>query len=108
MLSAIVIKEKVALLLHDDNHLFFIDIIKTYQIERGRTKCIDDIGRGVMIQKNDMIIIGGNKEISIIGINDGIVKESIKDNNFELISAMINLHDDGNTNVLSDGRGGDI
>ena len=36
------------------------------------------------------------------------VKESIKDNNFELISAMINLHDDGNTNVLSDGRGGDI
>ena len=95
-LSAILIKEKekIAVLLNDDEHLFFIDIIKTYRIERGRMKCIDDIGRGVMIQKNDMIIIGGDKEISIIGINIGIVKEKIKDKQFDLISSMINLNDD--------------
>ena len=95
-LSAILIKEKekIAVLLNDDDDLFLIDIIKTFTIERGRMKCIDDIGRGVMIQKNDMIIIGGDKEISIIGINDGIVKENIKDKQFALISSMINLNDD--------------
>lgn len=96
LLSAILIKEKekIAVLLNDDEHLFFIDIIKTYIIERGRMKCIDDIGRGVMMQKNDMIIIGGDKEISIIGINDRIVKEKIKDKQFDLISSMIHLNDD--------------